>query len=64
MGPLRPLRTVSRCQVCGFTEVWTDEVLDHGVVLLAECPRCQHRWTQRPALWVSDSPPREERSAA
>ena len=42
-------RTLTRCLVCGFTEVRTDEVVDRGVVLLAECPRCQHQWTARPA---------------
>lgn len=41
------LRTLVRCLVCGFTEVRTDEVIDRGVVLLHECPRCDHRWTQR-----------------
>ncbi len=41
------LRTLTRCLVCGFAEVRTDEVIDHGVVLLAECPRCDHRWTER-----------------
>jgi ribosomal protein L37AE/L43A len=40
------LRTLVRCLVCGFTEVRTDEVIDRGVVLLHECPRCEHRWTQ------------------
>jgi len=34
-----------RCGVCGFSEVRTDEVVDRGVVFLAECPRCDHRWT-------------------
>ena len=29
------LRTVTRCLVCGFTEIRTDEVVDGGVVLLA-----------------------------
>ena len=43
------LRTLSRCLVCGFSEVRTDEVVDRGVVLLAECPRCRHRWTERRA---------------
>jgi hypothetical protein len=43
----RALRTLSRCLVCGFAEVRTDEVIDHGVVLLSECPRCEHRWTER-----------------
>jgi hypothetical protein len=51
------LRTVTRCLVCGFTEIRTDEVVDRGVVLLAECPRCDHRWTERPparvAPWVA-----------
>jgi hypothetical protein len=43
---LRPVaRTLTRCLVCGFTEVRTDEVVDRGVVFLAECPRCEHRWT-------------------
>jgi hypothetical protein len=41
------LRTLIRCLVCGFAEVRTDEVIDRGVVLLHECPRCEHRWTQR-----------------
>ena len=41
-------RTLTRCLVCGFTEVRTDEVIDRGVVLLAECPRCRHLWTARP----------------
>jgi len=42
-------QTLTRCLVCGFTEVRTDEVIDRGIVLLAECPRCQHLWTVRPA---------------
>ena len=41
-----PHRTVTRCLVCGFAEVHTDEVVDRGVVLLTECPRCEHRTTQ------------------
>ncbi len=43
----RPQRTLRRCLVCGFAEVRTDEVVERGVVLLAECPRCDHRWTER-----------------
>jgi hypothetical protein len=43
------LRTLTRCLVCGFAEVHTDEVIERGVLLLAECPRCEHRWTERPA---------------
>jgi hypothetical protein len=42
----RPLRTLTRCLVCGFTEVKTDEVIEGGLVLLGECPRCEHRFTQ------------------
>lgn len=41
------LRTLVRCLVCGFSEVRTDEVVDRGLVLLHECPRCTHRWTRR-----------------
>jgi len=38
-------RAFTRCVVCGFGAVHTDEVIDRGVVFLAECPRCEHRWT-------------------
>jgi hypothetical protein len=41
----QPTRTLTRCLVCGSSEIRTDEVIDHGVVLLAECSRCAHRWT-------------------
>ena len=51
-------RTLTRCLVCGFAEVRTDEVVDRGVVLLAECPRCEHRWTS------SVAPPRMARPVA
>ena len=40
-------RTLTRCLVCGSSEVRTDEVVDRGLVLLNECPRCEHRWTAR-----------------
>lgn len=40
-------RTTVRCLVCGCGEVRTDEVLERGLVLLAECRRCSHRWTRR-----------------
>ncbi|HEY8156392.1 MAG TPA: hypothetical protein VII72_19835 [Myxococcota bacterium] len=40
-------RTLTRCLVCGCAEVRTDEVIDRGLVFLAECPRCEHRWTSR-----------------
>ena len=39
-------RTLVRCLVCGSSEVRTDEVKHRGVLLLAECPRCDHRWTE------------------
>ncbi len=41
----RATRTLSRCLVCGFRELRTDEVIDRGLLLLAECPRCEHRFT-------------------
>jgi hypothetical protein len=34
------------CAVCGSHEVRTDAVEQSGWLLLAECPRCEHRWTQ------------------
>jgi len=40
-------RTLTRCLICGFSEVRTDEVIDRGLVLLGECPRCDHRFTRR-----------------
>jgi hypothetical protein len=36
-----------RCLVCGCDEVHTDEVVDREVIFLAECPRCDYRWTSR-----------------
>ena len=40
-----PERTLRRCPVCGSSEVRTDEVVDRGWTLLAECARCDRRWT-------------------
>ena len=61
-------RTLRRCLVCGFSEVRTDEVVDRGVVLLAECPRCEHRWTEPVRASVvrlpASAPTTEERPAA
>jgi len=34
------------CRVCGCGEVRTDEVMNGEALFLAECPRCDHRWTQ------------------
>ncbi len=36
-----------RCCICGFSEVRTDEAVDRDVIFLAECPRCEHRWTSQ-----------------
>jgi hypothetical protein len=41
-------RTLHRCRVCGFAELRTDEVIDRGLVLLVECPRCEDRSTASP----------------
>ena len=48
-------RTQLRCTVCGFIEIRTDEVIDRGLVFLAECPRCDHRWTSAEPI-VAASP--------
>jgi hypothetical protein len=67
MDDMEPVqRSLTRCLVCGFTEIRTDEVMEGGVVLLAECPRCDHRWTERPPAWVAPAwaRPAEETSAA
>jgi hypothetical protein len=36
-----------RCEVCGSTEMQVDEVQSGGRLLLAECDRCDHRFTAR-----------------
>jgi predicted Zn-ribbon and HTH transcriptional regulator len=38
----------TRCHVCGFTEIRIDEAVDREVLVLAECPRCDHRWIGAP----------------
>jgi len=38
------------CRVCGCGEVRTDEVMNGEALFLAECPRCDHRWTSRAPL--------------
>ena len=45
-----PLDPGVRCRVCGCGEVHTDEVVDGEALFLAECPRCDHRWTARAPL--------------
>jgi hypothetical protein len=44
-----------RCCICGFSEVRTDEVVDRGVIFLAECPRCEHRWTSQEPIAVNSA---------
>lgn len=61
-----------RCRVCGCDDVHTDEVVDGEVLCLAECPRCDHRWTTRAprprmrsvASRAAQPAPREVASAA
>ena len=56
---IRPMdavaRTQERCLVCGFSEIRTDEVVDRGVVFLAECPHCDHRWTSSEPIAAADT---------
>jgi len=44
-----------RCRICGFSEVRIDEALDRGVIFLAECPRCEHRWTSQEPIAVDSA---------
>jgi rubredoxin len=41
-----------RCRVCGFAEIEADAVFHRELVFLAECPRCEHRFT------TAEPPPR------
>ncbi len=45
----RGSRAAVCCRVCGGHEVVQDEVSDRGVFCLAQCLRCEHRWTERGA---------------
>jgi len=47
-GSIMQARARRSCAVCGGHEIESDEVLEGGVLRLAECARCQHRWTERP----------------
>lgn len=38
--------SATSCNVCGSSVVQHDEVFDGGRVILSECNRCRHRWTQ------------------
>jgi len=57
-------RTLTRCLVCGSAEVRTDEVVDRGVIFLAECPRCEHRWTARTPIGSPSRPASRVRQPA
>jgi hypothetical protein len=37
-----------RCPVCGGSDLHFDEVMHAGALRLAQCARCEHRWTERP----------------
>jgi hypothetical protein len=54
LGTLRG--TLTRCRVCGSSEIRSDEVIDRGLLLLAECPRCEHRWTARAVMAPGAAP--------
>ena len=48
ISPLRiPPIEALQCEVCGSHEVEMDEVQSGGRLLLAECGRCDHRFTAR-----------------
>jgi len=61
-----------RCPCCSAGEIRADEVFDRGRLYLAECPRCEHRWTSRtpiapaaaPVPALRSVPTREAASAA
>ncbi len=60
-----PLPTGITCRVCASLEVRVDEVLEHGVLALAECARCDFRWTWRPQRVLAPCESRvEERRVA
>jgi hypothetical protein len=42
-------RILSRCPVCGCSELRSDEVFDRGLAALTECPRCEFRVVERSA---------------
>lgn len=52
------------CGVCGCASLKIDEVAHHGRMLLAECSRCEHRWTETLPDWVRGRRVRPVRVAA
>lgn len=47
-----PWAARTRCPVCDFAEMRTDLVAERGMLVLRECPRCEHRSTEPVALPV------------
>ncbi len=43
------------CSVCGSIDVMHDEVVEPEAIQIAECQRCEHRWTS-PAPAVDTIP--------
>jgi uncharacterized Zn finger protein len=52
-GEAMQTRARCACRLCGSQQLDLDEVLDAGVLRLATCERCGHRWTERPLLAAS-----------
>jgi hypothetical protein len=44
------------CAICGSGDVALDEAFDRGLWMLAECRRCQHRWTEGPSAPGGSAP--------
>ncbi len=60
-----PVIGISQCEVCGSDQVQVDEVQSAGRLLLAECGRCDHKWTGRVASpRVLHPAPQPDREAA
>jgi len=54
MQTLMQTATTRGCPLCGGHEIERDEVLAGGVLLIAWCMRCWHRWTS-PSLVLAPS---------
>ena len=42
------------CLVCSCPDMYSEEVADDGVMLLGECPRCDHRFLFRMSDTVAE----------
>ena len=51
-----PLPEIAHCEICGSSAVRVDEVQSGGRLLLAECGRCDHRFTGRVESWRASYP--------